>query len=144
MFRSLFHWIQVGSISILLLLLAPLMLCVSPFPLFFAAITFCNQVFIIRRTKELSIQRELTRIVCFSICNQKQNYNQKLYIIPIRTVSRFCVSSSLAGSLELGGTSPQSDSHSSTNDHRRWELVQMMLNSSFLLFFYACCILKDL
>lgn len=83
-------------------------------------------------------QSELKRIICFSVCNQKQNYNQKLYIVPIRTVSRFCISRSLAGSLELGGTGSHSDArsgYSASNDYQRWELVQMILTSFFLLLF---------
>ncbi|AES72530.2 putative acetyltransferase A, auxiliary subunit [Medicago truncatula] len=60
------------------------------------------------RPHVLSLQ-EFKRIISFSVCNQKQNYNEKLYIIPIRTISRFCISRSFAKSLELGGTGPQSD-----------------------------------
>lgn len=82
---------------------------------------------------------ELKSISCFSVCNQKQNYSQKLYIIPIQTASvRVCISRSSVGSLECGGTGPHSDAYSgfsAPNDHQRWVLVQIILSFPFLLLF---------
>lgn len=89
---------------------------------------------------------ELKSIACFSVCNQRQNYNQKLYTIPIRTASvRVRIARSSVGSLECDGTGPHSDAYSgfsAPNDHQRWELVQMILFFPFFSTVYACCIFK--
>ncbi|KAI5405538.1 uncharacterized protein LOC127081855 [Lathyrus oleraceus] len=62
---------------------------------------------------------DFKRITCFSGYNQKQSFNENLYIIPIRTMSRFCISRSSPRSLELGGTGPpHSDAHSPPNDNQ--------------------------
>jgi hypothetical protein len=96
---------------------------------------FCY-LFHIRTSKELPhvlSVHEFKRIICFSVCNQKQSYNEKLYIIPIRTISRFCISRSFARSLELGGTGRQSDAYSgysAPNDNQRCKLVHMISTSS--------------
>ncbi|XP_027338711.1 nephrocystin-3 isoform X2 [Abrus precatorius] len=66
---------------------------------------------------------ELKSITCFSVCSQKQDYNRKMYIIPIRTVcARLCIARSSVGSLEFGGTGPPSNAYSgfsASNDHQR-------------------------
>ncbi|RZC07259.1 hypothetical protein D0Y65_014558 [Glycine soja] len=87
----------------------------------------------IRTSKELQHMLspcELKSITCFSVCNQKQKYNQKLDIIPIRTVCvQFCISRSSVGFVEFGGTGRHSDAYSgfsAPNDYQRWELVQMV------------------
>ncbi|WJX34260.1 hypothetical protein P8452_22388 [Trifolium repens] len=77
---------------------------------------------------------EFKRIICFSVCNQKQSYNEKLYIIPIRTISRFCISRSFARSLELGGTGRQSDAYSgysAPNDNQRFSNYEKELEELF-------------
>ncbi|KAH1245573.1 Nephrocystin-3 [Glycine max] len=70
----------------------------------------------IRTSKELQHMLspcELKSITCFSVCNQKQKYNQKLDIIPIRTVCvQFCISRSSVGFVEFGGTGRHSDAYS--------------------------------
>ncbi|KAL5145681.1 Nephrocystin-3 [Glycine soja] len=70
----------------------------------------------IRTSKELQHMLspcELKSITCFSVCNQKQKYNQKLDIIPIRTVCvQFCISRSSVGLVEFGGTGRHSDAYS--------------------------------
>ncbi|KAL5075504.1 hypothetical protein RYX36_014488 [Vicia faba] len=77
-----------------------------------------------RTNKELPhvLSLEFKRITCFSGCDKKQSYNENVYVIPIRTVSRFCISRSFARSLELGGTGPpHSDVHSPPNYNQSFE-----------------------
>ncbi|XP_073224230.1 uncharacterized protein [Cicer arietinum] len=77
---------------------------------------------------------ELKRIICFSVCNHKQCYNEKLYIIPIRTISRFCISRSFARSLELGGTGPHCDAssgYSAPKDNQRFSNFEKELEELF-------------
>ncbi|BAT78852.1 uncharacterized protein HKW66_Vig0104850 [Vigna angularis] len=92
----------------------------------------------IRTSKELPHMLslcELKSISCFSVCNQKQNYSQKLYIIPIKTASaRVCISRSSVGSLECGGTGPHSDAYSgfsAPNDHQRIGSLERELEELF-------------
>lgn len=79
---------------------------------------------------------ELKSIACFSVCNHKQKYNQKLYIIPIRTVCvRICVSRSSVGSVEFGGTGSHSDDaysgFSAPNDYQRIGSLERELEELF-------------
>ncbi|KAH1255656.1 hypothetical protein AAZV13_04G192500 [Glycine max] len=92
----------------------------------------------IRTSKELRHMLslcELKSITCFSVCNQKQKYNQKLYIIPVRTVCvRFCISRSSVGSVELSGTGTHSDAYSgfsAPNDYQRIDSLEKELEELF-------------
>ncbi|KAL9312860.1 hypothetical protein ACSQ67_018312 [Phaseolus vulgaris] len=92
----------------------------------------------IRTSKELPHMLslcELKSIACFSVCNQRQNYNQKLYTIPIRTASvRVRIARSSVGSLECDGTGPHSDAYSgfsAPNDHQRIGSLERELEELF-------------
>ncbi|CAK8567609.1 unnamed protein product [Lathyrus sativus] len=75
---------------------------------------------------------EFKKITCFSGYNQKQSFNENLYIIPIRTMSRFCMSRSFPRSLELGGTgSPHSDALSPPNDNQSFGSFEKDLEELF-------------
>lgn len=83
-------------------------------------VSYCH----VRTSKEAHASSvcEQKLITYFQVCKQKHSYYQKLYIIPNRVVTQFCVSRSSVGSLEVSETGPENDVYSgfsSQNNFKR-------------------------
>ncbi|KAL1333420.1 hypothetical protein HN51_062251 [Arachis hypogaea] len=71
---------------------------------------------------------ELKSIACFPISNnRKENHTSKLYIIPIKTVTRFCASRASLESLQFGETSRCTNA----NENQRINEFERELNELF-------------
>ncbi|XP_015960427.1 uncharacterized protein LOC107484337 isoform X1 [Arachis duranensis] len=71
---------------------------------------------------------ELKSIACFPISNnRKENHTSKLYIIPIKTVARFCASRASLESLQFGETSRRTNA----NENQRINEFERELNELF-------------
>ncbi|MED6155772.1 hypothetical protein PIB30_008357 [Stylosanthes scabra] len=78
---------------------------------------------------------DLKSVACFPICNnKKENHTSKLYIIPLKTVTRFCSSKSSLESLHFGEAAQNTTANSgfsSPNENQRINEIERELNELF-------------